>query len=276
MAIKPSARYAGKIDTSDPTGYPLGKAQNITVAGDGTGTPWEEAILNDLFGFQQELLSKAGVVIAGSGTPDKVGASEYFDAIRATCGYPGMIQPLALNVDPSTLGIRMLIMDGSGILVANYSDLVTATYIGDSDNPTADAFYRADDAAGTARNTAGAYFILPDTSGRFLRGADPGGSFDPDGASRLIGSNQTDALQKHNHVIQNDIDAVYSTQGSVGTDGVSITAMLPTGSKSGAKFQASAANVGDAISGFLNISGVGRVAIETRPLNMQVKWGIWY
>lgn len=276
MAIKPSARYAGKIDTSDPTGYPLGKAQNITVAGDGTGTPWEEAIVNDLFGFQQELLNKAGITIAGSGTPDKVGASEYFDAIRATCGYPGMIQPLALNVDPSTLGLRMLIMDGSGILVASYSDLVDATYIGDPDNPTADAFYRADDAAGTARNTAGAYFILPDTAGRFLRGADTSGSIDPDGASRLIGSDQFDALQKHNHVIQNDIDGTYATQTSVGSDGVAVTAMSPTGSVSGAKFQASAANVGDAISGFINISGVGRVDIETRPRNMQVKWGIWY
>ena len=80
MAIDPSALYPGQIDTSDPTGYPYGAAQNVTVAGDGTGTPLEKDLVNDIFGFQQALLEEAN--ITPSGTPDKVGASQYLEAIQ--------------------------------------------------------------------------------------------------------------------------------------------------------------------------------------------------
>lgn len=79
MAINPATQYPGKIDTSDPDGYPYGKAQNVAVSGDGTGTPWEKALINDLFGLGQALLGEAG--ITPTGTPDKVGASQYLDAI---------------------------------------------------------------------------------------------------------------------------------------------------------------------------------------------------
>jgi hypothetical protein len=79
MAINPATQYPGKIDTSDPDGYPYGKAQNVAVSGDGTGTPWEKALINDLFGLGQALLGEAG--ITPTGTPDKVGASQYLEAI---------------------------------------------------------------------------------------------------------------------------------------------------------------------------------------------------
>jgi hypothetical protein len=79
MAINPSIRYSGRTDTSDPA-YPRGKARNVAVVGDGTGTPWEKDLVNDLFGFQQALLGAA--LIVPSGTPDKVGASQYLDAVE--------------------------------------------------------------------------------------------------------------------------------------------------------------------------------------------------
>ena len=47
------------------------------------------------------------------------------------------------------------------------------------------------------RNTAGTWFILPDTRGYALRGLDVGASVDPDGASRDVGSVQVDAFQGH-------------------------------------------------------------------------------
>lgn len=79
MAINPETSFPGKI-TASSAEYPFGKARNITTPGDGTGTPWDEKILNDIFGFQQALLSGAGLVPTGG--PDEVGASQYLDALR--------------------------------------------------------------------------------------------------------------------------------------------------------------------------------------------------
>jgi hypothetical protein len=98
MAIIPENNYTGKINPAD-TYYPYGSARNITLPGDGTGTPWEAALVNDLFGFQQALLSKAG--ITPSGDPDKVGASQYLEALQniAVPQYPNFTALQA--VDPT-------------------------------------------------------------------------------------------------------------------------------------------------------------------------------
>ena len=78
MAINLETQYPGKVNPSDAE-YPFGSARNITVPGDGTGTPWEAAFVNDLVGFQQSMLSAAMAV--PTGTPDKVGASQYLGAL---------------------------------------------------------------------------------------------------------------------------------------------------------------------------------------------------
>jgi len=80
MALRPRDAYPGQTGTID-AGYPHGKAQNISVPGDGTGTPLEAAWVNDQWGFLQALL-EAGE-IAPSGQPDMVGASDYLNALRA-------------------------------------------------------------------------------------------------------------------------------------------------------------------------------------------------
>jgi len=76
--IRPIDAYPGKVAPVSSE-YPDGKAQNITSPGDGTGTPWEAKLVNDLFGFQQFITSKAG--ITPSGTPDNATASQQFDAM---------------------------------------------------------------------------------------------------------------------------------------------------------------------------------------------------
>lgn len=81
MAINPSSAYSGQVDTTDSAGYPYGRAHNEAIIGDGTGTPLEEKWVSDLFGFEQALLGAAG--LTPSGTPDKVGASQYLDAIKS-------------------------------------------------------------------------------------------------------------------------------------------------------------------------------------------------
>lgn len=83
MSINPETQYPGKINPSDAS-YPYGSARNITVPGDGTGTPWEAAIVNDLLGWQQALLTRAGIVPSGS--PDTVLASQYLEALISASG----------------------------------------------------------------------------------------------------------------------------------------------------------------------------------------------
>lgn len=79
MAISISEQYPGKT-AGNTTNYPLGEARNVTAPGDGTGTPWEKAIVNDDQGFKQALLTAAG--ITPSGTPDTAVASQYLEAIQ--------------------------------------------------------------------------------------------------------------------------------------------------------------------------------------------------
>lgn len=78
MAIIPETQYPGKT-TPASAQYPYGGAQNVTVSGDGTGTPWEAALLNDIFGFQQALLTKASIVPSGS--PEDAQTSQYLQAL---------------------------------------------------------------------------------------------------------------------------------------------------------------------------------------------------
>jgi hypothetical protein len=80
MAIVPEDEYPGQTVAASG-GYPYGSAQNVTVQGDGTGTPLEERWVNDLWGFLQALLDAGDVT--PSGDPDEVGASDYLTALRA-------------------------------------------------------------------------------------------------------------------------------------------------------------------------------------------------
>jgi hypothetical protein len=79
MARKPQDLYPGQVITGDP-GFPHGKARNVLVLGDGTGTPLEEKWVNEHFGFLQGLLVAAG--ITPDGTPETASASQYVAAIR--------------------------------------------------------------------------------------------------------------------------------------------------------------------------------------------------
>lgn len=90
MALIPKDAYPAQTNAADP-GYPHGKARNVAVAGDGTGTPLEQLWVNDLWGFLQALLDEASVT--PSGTPDKVGASQYLSAL------------LQLITNPTTISV---------------------------------------------------------------------------------------------------------------------------------------------------------------------------
>jgi hypothetical protein len=79
MAISPENQYPGKITPSSPN-YPYGSARNVTAPGDGTGTPLEQAWLNDLFGWWQAMLSESG--ITPDNNPETALASQYLSAVK--------------------------------------------------------------------------------------------------------------------------------------------------------------------------------------------------
>ena len=78
MAIDLTQTYPGQVDTAT-TEYPLGKARNVTKPGDNAATPFDQAWLNDMWGFQQALLLAAE--LTPSGAPDTATNSQYLDAL---------------------------------------------------------------------------------------------------------------------------------------------------------------------------------------------------
>jgi hypothetical protein len=271
MAENPNSRYPTQTNAPDPD-YPYGSARNVSVPGDGTGTPWEADIVNDLFGWQQQLLTAAGII--PSGNPDKVGASQYYDAMRLTGGYPGLIVPMVLNVDPATLGLRILLLDGSGVLRSNYADLDAVTYVGDADNGSRGSFYHADDAAGTIRNINGAYLILGDVRGYFLRGNDGSGVIDPETGRKIAGT-QLYAMENHAHKITTFAGALGTIFREVEFSGLSkgTGRTLHSKSESGDTEDFSYAQTPVKSGDF---SSNPALSSETRPRNYAVNYGIWY
>lgn len=78
MALDLTDRYDGQVTAGDAS-YPYGKARNVTVEGDGTGTPYEQDLVNDLLGFLQGLLVASD--LEPSGSPDTALVSQYLQAV---------------------------------------------------------------------------------------------------------------------------------------------------------------------------------------------------
>lgn len=114
MALVPSVRYSGQVETGD-AGYPQGKARNAGAYQDGTGTPLEKDWLNDVWGFLQALLDRAR--ITPSGSADRVGASQYLDAVQAVARASSVKRALVL---------RQLPVELSGVVTPPSSSFVGA------------------------------------------------------------------------------------------------------------------------------------------------------
>ena len=208
-------------------------------------------------GADQMILNHAG--LTPNGVVESDSASQIKEALwKGFGGRPGQVDHWHLASDPGVTGHRCLFLNGQGILRANYQDLDNAVYVGDADNATADAYYHADDAAGTIRNTTGAYLILLETRGYAPRGLDTAASVDPDGASRTLGHLQLDAFQGHEH------DIVYAEK--LRSVGAIVTTILP-----GAKTD-------EVTDGIVTdgVNGTPRITSETRMTNFATKFVVWY
>lgn len=134
MALNPTNAFIGQIGAPSAD-YPFGQAQDITVPGDGTGTPFEALLLNDIFGFQQALLSESG--ITPSGTPDKVDASQYLDAIYVLSGLRSFAS----------------LANAAATDLTRFDRIITASYLGGWEDtpagPKGTAIYHRDNTTGT-------------------------------------------------------------------------------------------------------------------------------
>ena len=83
MAIYPEQQYPGKINPSNAD-YPFASAKNVSLPNSGDGFPLEKEWINDLLGWEQALLKKAG--ISPSGKADTARNSQYLAAMQALCG----------------------------------------------------------------------------------------------------------------------------------------------------------------------------------------------
>ena len=79
MSLKLNERYPGRYNNPSAD-YPLGSFKNRTAPGAKNGSYLEQDWANDKEGFFQSLLSLAG--ITPNGSVDKVGASQFFDALQ--------------------------------------------------------------------------------------------------------------------------------------------------------------------------------------------------
>lgn len=123
----PQDTYPAQTIDSDPD-YPFGKARNVTVLGDGSGTPLEAAWVNDLWGFMQAAVDYAS--ITPSGVPDKVGASDVLEAVKYVASHTGRFYlPVlfdgAVTVEGALVAADGLLVQG-GVLITTQPLVVTA------------------------------------------------------------------------------------------------------------------------------------------------------
>ena len=281
------------VITGNNNGQPFPDTRAINSTGPlaTDGTEVIDEVVNDLWAEKQAFLDSWGET--PNGFEDEAGIdpvnflpkSQPLAIQYMNFGTPGVVVPWMSPDDPAIVSaavgfdIRILLLQGQGIdrTVDEYKRLDLMCYVGDVNNPTADSFCRADDAAGTIRNIAGQYLILPDMRGQFLRGLDEGAGIDPDGVGRISGSLQLDALQ----------DLVGQFDSHRDEFGNSIAGILATG------VFINLGQVSPILTGAVDILGTSdaprylidfkfsndpaaRTSTETRAVNMAVRFGVYY
>ena len=228
MAIRLIDQYPNRAGTPNAD-YPHGVPKNRSAPGAVDGTPFEQAWFRDKEGFMQSLLETAG--ITPSGIPDKVGASDYMDALvqiisqksqfsdysslrtyvtgEITRGSDGQFYEFydrdqagaVQGVDPTNAANRPHIwMEWDGVKPGSTiewrSETLPEGYIENDGAEISRNDYRRVFAVHGTTYGAGdgsTTFLLPDDRGEFKRGLDHGRGVD---SGRLIGEHQLDQMQR--------------------------------------------------------------------------------
>lgn len=202
MAVKLAELYPGRATAADAN-YPYGSFKNATSDESNDGTPVDNGWGNDIAGFLQALLTKAGVV--PSGAPDTAQSSQYLRAMESIMWRAGdskfchhtVVDPGWLEADGKTVG------DGASGASARANADTEALFTRLWSNPAAsNKLYTAAGAEVARGGSAAADFAaqrriaLPDMRGVSARGWDHGRGLD---AGRAFGSYQADAVGPHTH-----------------------------------------------------------------------------
>ncbi len=239
------------------------------------GTPMTKNLFDDMFGFYQAILVAAGVTpnasaeTAGATAPD-ISGSQLLAGIQAAFRPAGEVAMYLSDTIPT--GARLLKLDGQTVLRATYPNLVA-----NIEQPfvAGNSFFRCD-VGGGSNPTTGLYMKLPDWDGVSARGRDAGSNFDPDGGTRMYGDVQATSGLKHNHVIETESSKEYAITLSSGGAVAGEDIVRHTTNKASADVEASAVDIGTDITGFANITGVGKMNSESIPNNFMVQWCITY
>lgn len=258
--------YQASFTYTDGAAFPNTQAVNADP-GFENGTEFVAKFIDDIWGARQALMDWAN--LSPDGLTEVPGTSQFISAMRKGFNIgPGFVTPY-FHTSTAITGFRILPLNGQGVLVASYPDLTTAVYVGDGNNASVAAagapFYRADDAAGTIPNTAGAYIILPETRGLVPRGLDLAAINDPLGAGRFLGDYQEDAMQGHHH-----LTTVSNPSGS------GLRGIQPSVSDSSFAAQEITDNSGTFQPASDGVNGTPRTSSETRMSNFSINWGITY
>ncbi len=243
------------------------------------GTEFVSNMINDsMWGVMQMILNRAS--LSPDGVLESDANSQIRDALQLGFGAPvGVVTQWHIDDDPGVSGHRALLLNGQGILRANFAELDAACYVGDANNAAVAAvdggYYRADNSDGSSPSTTGIYLILPETRGYAPRGLDVAASVDPDGASRFLGDVQVDAFQGHDRlsglasIVASPSNGVYNPQPTTDMPG---TATNGTTSAVGAPtHQYVCSDPKDD-----GVNGTPRTDSESRMTNFSTKFAVWY
>ena len=269
--------YDASFVNTNGLAFPNTLTINATGPATSDGTEMVKLFGDDLWGRFQAILDYAG--LTPNGVSEGPGVSQHIEALKKGFGIgPGAGVNYWKNDDPAVHGDRVLLLQGQGILRANFSDLDLVVYVGDANNTAASnagaGFYHADDAAGTIPNIAGIYLILPDLRGKVLRGLDLGAAIDPDGATRLLGDSQGDTGQGWQLGSDEDDTGAREYWARTFTRDRSIDAIV---SPAFSYMNLSTAAQGDSRKAFAKddgINGIPRQSTETRMFNASTNIGI--
>lgn len=193
------------------------------------------------------------------GETDMSGSLYGQKAIRKTSGAAAglpvgtILQDAGRIPPPGFLGLCI----GSPVVipVAGYPQLVSRTWCGEAANNEADFFCRCTDITGSTKDPAGAFFILPDMSRRFVRGRYP---------------NEDVRNYQYQEDATRNITGSFSGYDQ-NSDGPAATGAFKTEQFAGGGGFASAGDTSESWTSF-DISRVVPVAEENRPINAPFNW----